>query len=506
MRAKGAWYRIPRKTESRNLPNRQPFRNYTPLCTVSPPSTCASVYTPAVTAWVKFEGDNPWGLGRFEHDKTTLSWSARTIVQQAVSRLPQWVPSPISFSHDQPGSFLEAMSDTRLKQTRIFLPSCSTPLHPPSALLLQHAGRAFCIHRHSQHVGHYLLYFMGSEPFTSKRSKRSADFTPRYSSSSSSSRPTTPSQRSSYTASSYRANSRSESAIPSLGIVPNMLAALAPAHQQQQPPRRLRPDDRVPRSRTPSSSRASPDPRAWGEPTAPHYVKASPKWNASFADGHDVPPSPRGRFNPTRDTRPPAPVLPAPRSKSLLSYADYEARLSHVGYEDRLPPPVQPPLPTNPRSRSRHEGEVHQPRPPLPSLRVQPSTPVRSGFDHASLRSKSPASTRASSRSPISPNSDGASLHRKNKSWWGGASRSSSPGVEVVVLKQVFHAEEKAPGLTSSPLPPAPSSSLSPRSEQEEDEDGYTGTYRKQMGWSGEWSGARGMDDVVRSLRDLRVK
>ncbi|KAJ6452333.1 hypothetical protein C8R47DRAFT_1169318, partial [Mycena vitilis] len=345
---------------------------------------------------------------------------------------------------------------------------------------------------------------MGTESFTSKRSKRSADFTPRYSSSSSSSRPSTPSQQSSYTTSSYRANSRSESVIPSPGVVSNMLAALAPAHQQQ-PPRRLRPDDRAPRSRTPSSSRAIPDPTAWGEPTTPHYVKASPKWNASFADGHAIPPSPRGRFNPTRDTRPPAASSPAPRSKSVLSYADYEARLSHVGYyEDRLPPPVQPPTPMNPRSlsRSRSRQEFHQPKPPLPSLRVQPSTPVRSGFDHASPRSKSPASTRSSSRSPISPNSEGASRHRKNKSWWSGASRSPSPGVEVVVLKEVFREEEKTSSSTRSPSP-APSSNLHLRPEEEE--DGYTGTYRKQMGWSGEWTGARGMEDVVRSLRDLRV-
>ncbi|KAJ7652370.1 hypothetical protein DFH06DRAFT_1418741 [Mycena polygramma] len=339
-------------------------------------------------------------------------------------------------------------------------------------------------------VGDCLIYSMGTESFTSKRSKRSADFTPRYSSSSSSSRPTTPSQQSSYTSSSYRANSRSETAIPSPGIVPNMLAALAPAHQQQQPPRRLRPDDRTARSRTPSSSHAIPNPAAWGEPTTaqssyppvprPHYVKASPKWNGSFADGQDVPPSPRGRSNHTQDTRP------------------RQARLSHVGYyEARLPPPVQPAMPTKPRSR-----EIRQTKQAPPSLRVQPSIPVRSGFDHDSQRSKSPASTRASSRSPISPNSDGASRHRKNKSWWSGASRSSSPGVEVVVLKEVSHAEEKS---TRSPSPPAPSSNLHLRPE-EEDEDGYTGTYRKQVGWSGEWSGARGMDDVVRSLRDLRVK
>jgi hypothetical protein len=34
----------------------------------------------------------------------------------------------------------------------------------------------------------------------------------------------------------------------------------------------------------------------------------------------------------------------------------------------------------------------------------------------------------------------------------------------------------------------------------------HPNTYRKEMGWSGEWSGARGMDDVVRSLRGLRIK
>ncbi|KAJ7348280.1 hypothetical protein DFH08DRAFT_865666 [Mycena albidolilacea] len=42
----------------------------------------------------------------------------------------------------------------------------------------------------------------------------------------------------------------------------------------------------------------------------------------------------------------------------------------------------------------------------------------------------------------------------------------------------------------------------SPAPEVQKDEQ----THRKEQGWSGEWSGAQGMDDVVRSLRRLRVK
>ncbi|KAJ6477590.1 hypothetical protein C8R45DRAFT_1101903 [Mycena sanguinolenta] len=38
------------------------------------------------------------------------------------------------------------------------------------------------------------------------------------------------------------------------------------------------------------------------------------------------------------------------------------------------------------------------------------------------------------------------------------------------------------------------------------DENDDHATYRKEQGWSGEWSGARGMDDVVKSLRGLRIK
>ncbi|KAJ7238502.1 hypothetical protein B0H12DRAFT_1137371 [Mycena haematopus] len=68
------------------------------------------------------------------------------------------------------------------------------------------------------------------------------------------------------------------------------------------------------------------------------------------------------------------------------------------------------------------------------------------------------------------------------------------------------HYEFSAPvRSTNSPNPSSSSRASSP------DDDSYDlrpppRTYRKEQGWSGEWSGARGMDDVVKSLRGLRSK
>jgi hypothetical protein len=55
---------------------------------------------------------------------------------------------------------------------------------------------------------------------------------------------------------------------------------------------------------------------------------------------------------------------------------------------------------------------------------------------------------------------------------------------------------------------PHPSSHGSRSPSPDEDYDQPTGasTYRKEQGWSGEWRGAQGMDDVVKSLRGLRIK
>ncbi|KAJ6515844.1 hypothetical protein C8R45DRAFT_957790 [Mycena sanguinolenta] len=60
------------------------------------------------------------------------------------------------------------------------------------------------------------------------------------------------------------------------------------------------------------------------------------------------------------------------------------------------------------------------------------------------------------------------------------------------------HYEFSAPARSNSPHP-------SSRSASPDENDDHA-TYRKEQGWSGEWSGARGMDDVVKSLRGLRIK
>ncbi|KAJ6457017.1 hypothetical protein C8R47DRAFT_185381 [Mycena vitilis] len=370
---------------------------------------------------------------------------------------------------------------------------------------------------------------MGSNSITSKRSKRSAEYVPRYSSSS---RSTSPPQSSGCSTAYSR---KSEWAPSSPVVVANMLAALGPAHQPRHPPpQRLRPVpsyDSAVRPHTPSSAHTNSNPGAWGKhvtpqsPTSPcgHYVKAPPTWNTSFAESYDVPHPPRGRLRPVHDARPPPPIFAAHRSKSLVSYDDYESQL----------PPPSPPVrtPKNPGFSQSYGQEVRVSRPTLPSLVVQPSTPLRSGFND-SRHLKTPASARSPSRSPsplmagwraLSPyedqNSERRSSHRKEKSWWSGSSRSPSPqlGVEVVVRKEVFGAEDgngterqakgsRTPSRSSSRSPSPPASNSHASSPLREQEDSHTRTHRREMGWSGEWSGARGMDDVVRSLRDLRVK
>ncbi|KAJ6541720.1 hypothetical protein B0H19DRAFT_1268684 [Mycena capillaripes] len=62
------------------------------------------------------------------------------------------------------------------------------------------------------------------------------------------------------------------------------------------------------------------------------------------------------------------------------------------------------------------------------------------------------------------------------------------------------HFEFSAPSRSGSPN--SGSRSASPYGDYDES----TSTYRKEQGWSGEWSGAQGMDDVVNRLRGLRMK
>ncbi|KAK7063666.1 hypothetical protein R3P38DRAFT_2819669 [Favolaschia claudopus] len=59
------------------------------------------------------------------------------------------------------------------------------------------------------------------------------------------------------------------------------------------------------------------------------------------------------------------------------------------------------------------------------------------------------------------------------------------------------HFEYSAPSRATSPRPSA--RSPSPHALP-------TNTYRKEQGWSGEWSGAQGMDDVMKNLRGLRLR
>ncbi|KAJ6469603.1 hypothetical protein C8R47DRAFT_1077989 [Mycena vitilis] len=62
------------------------------------------------------------------------------------------------------------------------------------------------------------------------------------------------------------------------------------------------------------------------------------------------------------------------------------------------------------------------------------------------------------------------------------------------------HYEYAPPSRSDTPNPG--SRAASPFGDYEEPAN----TYRKEHGWSGEWSGAQGMDDVVKSLRGLRMK
>lgn len=62
------------------------------------------------------------------------------------------------------------------------------------------------------------------------------------------------------------------------------------------------------------------------------------------------------------------------------------------------------------------------------------------------------------------------------------------------------HYEFSVPSRANSPHPS--SRPVSPY--EDEDDDEPVATYRKEQGWSGEWSGAQGMEDVVKSLRRLK--
>jgi hypothetical protein len=77
-------------------------------------------------------------------------------------------------------------------------------------------------------------------------------------------------------------------------------------------------------------------------------------------------------------------------------------------------------------------------------------------------------------------------------------STSSRSTDDVHYLSQ--HFEFSVPARANSPHPHSRSASLS------RDYDESASTYKKEQGWSGEWSGAQRMDDVVKSLRGLRMK
>jgi hypothetical protein len=77
-------------------------------------------------------------------------------------------------------------------------------------------------------------------------------------------------------------------------------------------------------------------------------------------------------------------------------------------------------------------------------------------------------------------------------------STSSRSTDDVRYLSQ--HFEFSVPARANSPHPHSRSASPS------RDYDESASTYRKEQGWSGEWSGAQRMDDVVKSLRGLRMK
>ncbi|KAJ7032519.1 hypothetical protein C8F04DRAFT_1107129 [Mycena alexandri] len=65
-----------------------------------------------------------------------------------------------------------------------------------------------------------------------------------------------------------------------------------------------------------------------------------------------------------------------------------------------------------------------------------------------------------------------------------------------------------APSSRSASPYPGSSRSSSPYrpADEADDEDEHGNTHRKEAGWSGEWSGAQGMDDVVNRLRGLKMK
>ncbi|KAJ6553055.1 hypothetical protein B0H19DRAFT_1155535 [Mycena capillaripes] len=274
---------------------------------------------------------------------------------------------------------------------------------------------------------------MSNQSTSSKRSRRSADTAPRSSTSSL----RAPDNFSGPPSSKYK--DKSQWAIPSPTVVPNLLFALAPAHEPRRPtsaPRRA-PSYNGLSSQT-SSRKSSDHDGAWAPPRSPssysympaprspHYMKASPTWNAAFADETHLPPSPRTRASST----------PHPRSN-----------------HDRHAPP------------------------PVPVL--IPPSPVRASTTPAA-RSVTNLTTQYSSYDRDVP-----FLARRLEP--PAPSRSPSPSAK----------SSRAPSPSASSLR-APS----PHDEQQHSD----GTHRKELGWSGEWSGARGMDDVVRSLRGLRVK
>ncbi|KAJ6451294.1 hypothetical protein C8R45DRAFT_1042215, partial [Mycena sanguinolenta] len=169
-------------------------------------------------------------------------------------------------------------------------------------------------------------------------------------------------------------------------------------------------------------------------------------------------------------------------------------------------------------------------RSPVPPR--SPSTSYRDGFQHA----PSPPLHLNTSYSPVSVPPPRSPHYVKASPTWNAAATFAppTPTMRRTPTPTPKHSVEVSPRPSFSPsLPPdtpfvsvipetadessiasMPSRTPSPSEKEKEEqvdeqvdelEHHLATVQRKEVGWSGEWSGAQGMDDVVRSLRLLRV-
>ncbi|KAJ7738161.1 hypothetical protein B0H16DRAFT_1571031 [Mycena metata] len=279
--------------------------------------------------------------------------------------------------------------------------------------------------------------------------------------------------------------------LPSKKVVPSLLSALSPAHERELVKTKA---DKARQSQLSSRSTGEAGLSPYAYSTHHSGSRSATSFQSASSGSASNPNSP---YTPSSNMWPSSSYAASPaRSPHYVKVSRWnpapDARgVHHEHGRSKSPgPTVRPSTSSRSTDDSRYFSrylEVTVPLNPAPDAR---------GDHHEHGRSKSPGPTARPSTSSRSTDD----------------SRYFSRYLEVAVPPYAASMRSPSPSpSTRSPSPsrsasPLPRSSTSTSNYSRDSDEGWISTHRKEAGWSGEWSGARGMGDVVNKLRGLRFK